>query len=426
MSEFTPSPDTGPAPGWKTQVWQQVQQRRLSRWSLRVLLVLVFLSIFGDFLANDKPLYCRIAGKSYWPIVQDFAARQGWYQWPADLARPDWRDLPYEKVVRTPIPYGPRQIDRRNLGLRSPGGRQRLDTPWERHWLGTDRLGRDVAAGLISGARTALLIGLVAMAVAALVGLFLGALAGYFGDQRFQLSRAMVIALLISIPTSLFYGTTLWHVFPAGAKSWSILAGIMIMLTGIGAGRFFQRRGVGRRSLVIPLDQLIQRLIELLEAIPALLLILAVVSLVRRPSIFLVMVIIGLIRWTSIARFVRAELLRLRQATFLEAARGLGFSHARIIWRHALPNALPPVLVTLAFGVAGAVLVEAYLSFLGIGLPPDSVTWGSMLQQVRESPKAWWLATFPGLAIFITVTVFNLLGDTLTEALNPKTRVSNL
>ncbi|MCB0639445.1 MAG: ABC transporter permease subunit, partial [Lewinella sp.] len=94
-------------------------------------------------------------------------------------------------------------------------------------------------------------------------------------------------------------------------------------------------------------------------------------------------------------------------------ARVLGLRPLRILWRHALPNAMDPVLITLAFGMAGAVLLEAILSFLGIGLPPNLVTWGSMLHHVRESPSAWWMVIFPGLAIFLTIAIFNQLGEAL-------------
>jgi peptide/nickel transport system permease protein len=134
------------------------------------------------------------------------------------------------------------------------------------------------------------------------------------------------------------------------------------------------------------------------------------------------MVIIGLITWTGIARFIRAELLRVRQLDFIDAAQSMGFSELRILFRHAIPNSLTPVLITIAFGIASAILIEAFLSFLGIGVSPSDVTWGSLLNLSRDSIKAWWLAILPGSAIFITVSVFNLIGEGLSDALNPKLR----
>ena len=131
------------------------------------------------------------------------------------------------------------------------------------------------------------------------------------------------------------------------------------------------------------------------------------------------MIIIGFIRWTTIARFIRAELLRVRSLEYIEAAHAMGFSNWRIIVRHAIPNSIGPVLITIAFGVASAILIEAFISFLGIGVNGE-VTWGMLLRWARDNTMAWWLAIFPGLAIFITVTIFNLIGDGLTEALDPK------
>ncbi len=174
------------------------------------------------------------------------------------------------------------------------------------------------------------------------------------------------------------------------------------------------------RKLTLPLDIIVMRMIEVTSSIPGLLLVLSIVAVIENQSILYVMAIIGLIRWTSIARFIRAELLRIRSLEYIEAAEALGFSEWRIIFRHAIPNALTPVLITIAFGIASAILLEAFLSFLGVGVPPEQVTWGSLLKLARSQVSAWWLAIFPGFAIFITVTVFNLLGEGLADALDPR------
>ena len=154
-------------------------------------------------------------------------------------------------------------------------------------------------------------------------------------------------------------------------------------------------------------------------SIPTLFLIISVVALAK-PSIFIVMIIIGLTGWTGIARFIRAELLKVRNLEFIEAANALGYSESRIVFKHAIPNALSPVLIAIAFGIASAILTEATLSFLGIGVPAESLTWGSLLSASRQNTGAWWLAVFPGLAIFVTVTVYNLVGEGLTDALDPR------
>jgi peptide/nickel transport system permease protein len=170
-----------------------------------------------------------------------------------------------------------------------------------------------------------------------------------------------------------------------------------------------------RKKYRIPLDILVMRLIEIFHSVPLLLIILALLAIIRKPSLWHVVTIIGLVSWTGFARFTRAEFLRLRNLEYVEASRALGFSHARVIWRHIFPNALTPLIIVFSFGIAGAILAEATLSFLGIGNPENVITWGSMLRQARSYIQAWWMAVFPGFALFFTIAVFNILGESLSE-----------
>jgi peptide/nickel transport system permease protein len=169
-------------------------------------------------------------------------------------------------------------------------------------------------------------------------------------------------------------------------------------------------------------DILISRLIELIITLPTFFLIITIVAMFQAGSIWLIMVLIGLTGWPGIARFTRGEFLRVRNMEFVSAATALGFSNRRVIFRHVLPNSLAPVLVTAAFGIASAILTEAALSFLGFGVPPTTVTWGSVLSDARGNINAWWLAVFPGLAIFLSVLCYNLIGDGLRDALDPRLR----
>ena len=173
------------------------------------------------------------------------------------------------------------------------------------------------------------------------------------------------------------------------------------------------------KTIALPMDIIISRIIEVMVSIPTLFLIIGIVAIVK-PNIFWVMVVIGFTSWMSIARFIRAELLRIRSLEYIEAARALGYSGFRTLMKHAIPNAMSPVLISIAFGIAAAILVESFLSFLGLGVAADTITWGKLLSFARQSPTAWWLAIFPGLAIFVTVTIFNLLGEGLTDALDPR------
>lgn len=179
------------------------------------------------------------------------------------------------------------------------------------------------------------------------------------------------------------------------------------------------------RAVFVPtitVDDLVMRFTEIMLTIPVIFLILMVLALFER-DVYIVMAVIGLTSWMGTTRFVRAEILSLREQDFIQAARSLGISDFRIIWRHLVPNAISPVLVSATIGVAGAVLAESTLSFLGIGAGPDQDTWGKILADGRlflnDAP---WLTWIPGLAILFTVLAFNLLGEGLREAFNPKLR----
>jgi peptide/nickel transport system permease protein len=167
-------------------------------------------------------------------------------------------------------------------------------------------------------------------------------------------------------------------------------------------------------------DQLLMRLVDLMLCFPVLFLILAVIAMVG-PSIWTIMAIIGLTGWMGVARLVRAEFLSLREREFVAAARALGAGDARLILRHLLPNALAPVMVSATLGVAGAILTETFLSFLGLGVQPPTPSWGNILMMGKDNIEiAWWLSVFPGLAILVTVMSYNLLGEGIREAIDPR------
>lgn len=168
-------------------------------------------------------------------------------------------------------------------------------------------------------------------------------------------------------------------------------------------------------------DILVSRIIEIWMNFPSFFLIITIVAFMKA-NIFMVMAVLGITGWTGIARLTRGEVLRVRNMEFVTAANALGFGNVRTLFRHVLPNAIGPVTVTAAFGIAGAILIESALSFLGFGVPPTVVTWGSVLSEARGATYAWWLAVFPGLAIFLTVVSYNLVGEGLRDALDPRLR----
>ncbi|MCX6348796.1 MAG: ABC transporter permease [Candidatus Aureabacteria bacterium] len=223
--------------------------------------------------------------------------------------------------------------------------------PGPGHLLGTDDLGRDVLSRLLYGARISLSVGFLAVGISLLIGVILGAVAGYYGG---------------------------W------------------------------------------VDLLVMRLVEIVMMFPAFFFILMILAFLG-PGIGNVMIVIGVFSWTGLCRLVRAEFLSLREREFVLAARGLGASGGRIIFRHILPNALAPVFVYATLAVGGAILTEAGISFLGLGVQPPAPSWGNIITTGRHFiDSAWWLTLFPGLAILVTVLSYNLLGQGLQDAFDPR------
>jgi len=173
-------------------------------------------------------------------------------------------------------------------------------------------------------------------------------------------------------------------------------------------------------------DAVLMRSVDALHAVPTTLLIITVLQ-IAKPSgfgaVLAMTAVIGCVGWTHLSRLVRAEVLRIRAAPFVEAARALGLQPVRVIARHVLPNVLSPVLVAASFSMAGAILMEGALSFLGFGVPDDVATWGGLLNDVRTHIDAWWLAVFPGTVLFLTVGACNLLGEIVRDAIDPRQRM---
>ncbi len=230
--------------------------------------------------------------------------------------------------------------------------------------FGTDELGRDVFARMLEGAFVSLTVGFVAVGIAVATGLAVGGIAGYYGRIGIRIGRLRVMTV----------------------------------------------------------DTLITGIIDVMLSFPSFFLILTVVAILP-PSIWNIMIVIGLTSWEGTARFVRAEILSLREQEFVQAAMALGTPGPRVLLRHLLPNSMAPVLVSATLGVAGAILTESALSFLGFGVPPPDATWGNILSDgKRYLFDAPWLTFIPGTAIFLVVLAFNLFGEGLREAFNPKLR----
>ncbi len=335
-------------PQEKSSYWAIVRRQFSRSWLNRIGLIIIlamgFVALVAPLLANSQPLYVRYEGKVYFPILQKI--------WPLTHLNlyPEIREWNFDKLEKkgadvryTLVPYSPNDYDLESILL----------PPDEYHLLGTDEQGRDVLSRMIYGSRISLSVGFVAVGIYTLIGIIIGALAGFFGGR---------------------------------------------------------------------LDMLLSRLIEVVICFPTFFLILTILAIFG-PSIYNIMIIIGLTGWTGIARLSRGEFLKLRDQDFVTACRSQGMKTRRIIFRHILPNALAPVLVSATFGIAAAILVESSLSFLGFGVQPPTPSWGDLLSQSRAFMDiAWWLTIFPGAAIFLTITSFNLVGEGLRDAIDPKLR----
>jgi peptide/nickel transport system permease protein len=264
----------------------------------------------------------------------------------------------------------PREVrlpDRLQAPFARPNREAVAATSWPRlgvYLFGTDELGRDVFARMLEGAFVSLSVGFVAVGLAVVIGIVLGGLAGHYGPVRLGLGRVRLITV----------------------------------------------------------DTLVTGMIDVMLSFPTFFLILTVVAILK-PSIWNIMIVIGLTSWEGTARFVRAEILSLREREFVHAAQAAGARGPRLILRHLIPNAIGPVLVSATLGVAGAILTESSLSFLGFGVPPPDATWGNVLADgKRYILDAPWLTLIPGTAILVVVLAFNLFGEGLREAFNPRLR----
>jgi peptide/nickel transport system permease protein len=287
------------------------------------------------------------------------------------------------------------------------------------HFLGTDGIGRDVLAGLISGTKTALLVGFGGMFLAFLIGVPIGLMAGFWGDKRLEMP---ILSAILRGPLFLIVGFYFYVFLNLNNSSGEIilkLLSIVVCFELIIRGLAFLSKKIKplNRSVVIPFDLIVMRFLDIMQAVPMFLWILGALTILgaHQLTIGSLIVLIGLTSWVSFARLVRGEMMRIQSLEYMEAAVVLGASEWRQMLRHALPNVITPALVALSFGIANAILLEALLSFLGLGLPAEMVTWGTLLQAARSNFECWWLAVFPGLAIFFTVYTFNRLGEMISD-----------
>lgn len=422
--------------------WERLKANRRFIWIAVYLGLLAFLSVFANILANKAPLTCSYQGERLYPFLSP-SSRGEFYD--AEVGRMrqmffrevDWQVQELEDVMWAPVPYGANTI----LGAEAlpPGARRsyqdrggnqvEVDTRF-RHILGTSAYGVDLLAGLIYGTRISLLVGLLAAGLAGLIGVLIGAAAAYWGNERLRFKRGTFIFGMIGLFFGWFYGFHLRRFIladAAGVSWWNFLVPLLlscliyILIVGVFMmlGKRISRRGWLAGQIALPVDTIISRGIEWIQSVPVLLLVVAIAAIFKDRSIWLVMTIIGLTAWPGIAVLVRGQMLSILPRNYIEAARALGLSDVQILFRHALPNALPSIFVIFSSVVGSAILAESSLSFLR--LVEQAPSWGGLISDAHklEHLSHWWIAVFPGLLIFLTVLSFNMLAELWRDASDP-------
>lgn len=428
--------------------WEQFKKKTTAYVSFYIIVSLFAVALLSPFIANHQPLFVKYKEVIYFPAfstlinsakVDTIPLSNGKFE-VINFNDIDWRAKNKDFVIWAPIPYSPNFTDKYNRDYVSPTATQRYKNdegkidkiPFRlRHFMGTDKLGRDVAAGIIHGSKVSLLVGIFSMLIAALIGIPLGAFAGYFGNHGIKVARMQYWMAAFGLFIGLFFAfisrsDVISSSFDESMLlgTWSFMLSLIIVVTSFFLFSFLGKKlALGsflKKEVDVPVDAFVSRTIEILNSLPSLILIITIAAIINDRSLVVLVLIIGLTSWTGIARFMRAEMLKIKELEYIQTAKVLGFSNKRIIFKHALPNGLAPVFTSVAFGIASAILIESGLSFLGIGVPDDIITWGNLLSLGREEFEASWLVIFPGLAIFITVTAYNLIGEGLRDALDPK------
>jgi len=370
------------------------------------LFIFVLIGLFADFIANDKPVICKNSSGYHFPAI-NHSKNYG-----------ENKDC---VIVLNPIiHYSNNSIDKQNAGAVSPFSQQNLMEGQQRHYLGTDHLGRDVFAGIIHGSKIALKIGAFSMFLALIFGLLMSLYPSYYGDTGYRTkiySLFIFFLVLFSSIYFLYYNSTIISILESNDYPLLLVIVVYLLFT-ILLWFILSKIPLFNKQIPLPLDSFFTVIIKLFQSLPGTFVVLILVSLFSKPSINNIIFVIAILKWPLIARYIRAEMLKIKQERFIEASKALGLSDHIIIWRHALPHVLTAVIVALSFGIAGTILLESTLSFLGIGLPANHVSWGSILSEARSDFSAWWLAVFPGLAIFITILIFNHIGNTISKKIS--------
>ncbi len=351
--------------------------------NLSILIALTLIGLLEPIISSSDALLCRHNGN-----ISMFKAHTQ-----AELKSCD-------AVIRTLVPYSYNDLDLNNRQV-SPFASQAVPSFYWRHHLGTDDLGRDTLAGIVHGLRITVFLAILTVLLALIIGLCFGLLSSYqyFSRRRVPTWLILLFALFLS------YLGFVWYYSLAG--SGFNFTFLLLMFLGFCSFILFETK----RNDYLSFDDGVSKLIETLKILPMLLILIVVSGFFDKVSYSGLITIFALLMWPSFTRLFRGEFIKLSQQDFVTSSRALGSSTYSTLFRHVVPNAMTPLITHICFAMVGVILLEATLSFLGIGVPVEEVSLGSMIKESRGNVSAWWIAVFPGLVLYLLLSNLNTLGS---------------
>jgi len=363
-------------------------------WQIKFVIFTTFTVLFAPLICNDQPLFCySVDGTISFPAFQ------------AGGKQSDRGDIEDSFVIYAPVPYSPGKSDLLNADFKSPFSQQDpavtyLNPLRQRHWLGTDLRGSDVLTDMIFAMRSSIFISVLATLIAFFIGSLLGVVSGWNERTKF-LAPTSDVAMLILGFFLLMFALTEVRSWPE-KSAFLFLSGVGVVLMGRWL-RVVQQKWLRKVSyLTVPVAFIVDRFSELFLAIPRLLLLVVIVQFLPRTVEFMAFAI-GITAWIDLSRLIKSEVIILKEQPFIEAADMSGMKKWRLFHMHLLPNIWPSVMVVLMYIFSGNILLDASLSFLGFGLPPEILSIGGMMSTARIYYEAWWMFLFPGIWISLLI-----------------------
>lgn len=379
------------------------------RFSFRFLVCLVLIGLLAPLLASEYPLVVKTKMELYFPL--------------GEVNKMSFKDSTnVEWMVNAPVNFSPGKSDFSNAEFKGPfddqyvieNGEVRLAKLHDRHLLGTDLRGTDLLAGLIHGTRISLFIGVVSALLSFVIGIFFGGVAGWYTFSGYRIRCLSLIILVIELLfiLNLFLFVDEEILFKLFYLTLFIFLGFLLNYS-------LKKIPFLNYKIVLPFDSMERQLNLVFSSFPKTMIILIIAAFMNS-SWWNLILLISVTGWMEISRMTRGEFIRISTFTYIDAAKTTGASFMRILTRHFLPNILPSLLTVMMFYIAMNILLESSLSFLGIGVPANEVTWGSLLASSRDNFKAWWLVLFPGLMLTFTVNCLMFINEELQKKIFEK------